>query len=323
MAGKVFISYRRDDSKAEAGRIYDHLAKHYGRRKLFMDVDTIEPGSDFFDVLDRAVSECDVLVAVIGPSWLSSHNGEGKRRLDDPEDLVRAEIAAALQRNIRVVPVLVDGATMPKASDLPSDLVAITRRHAIAITHERFSSDAEALVHTIKRASTTRKSHVAVRSLVVATAITGLTAAAILWSDPILQTLERFKSTDRPIQTASAPKPVVGDQKRSLEESITPTLPAAESSKEPKGLARIQLHHETIVLYATASGSVSMDGDKNSPFAPAISDALKTGITDVELIAKRVLANVRIASKSVQSPVYESNLTRASISQTSNSRKLP
>jgi len=312
MAGNVFVSYRRDDSKAEAGRIYDHLAKHYGRRKIFMDVDTIEPGSDFFDVLERAVSECSVLVAVIGPSWLNAQNSEGKRRLDDPEDLVRAEIAAALKRNIRVVPVLVDGASMPKSSDLPSDVMAITRRHAISITHERFASDAEALVQTIKKTSSGTRSNVMARSALALTVVSGLAAATMYWSEPIFQILERFKFTARPIQTVTVPTHVLlGEQKRSLEEGGTSTFPTLALSKEPKGLARIQLHHESIVLYATASGSVSMDGDKNSPFAAAISDALKNGITDVELIAKRVVANVRVISNDLQSPVYESNLTRS------------
>src|SRR5215471_15899005 len=103
----VFISYRREDTAGYSGRIYDHFRDHFGEKRVFIDVDTIQPGEDFIQVIEEKVASCDVLVAVIGPHWVSALNEAGKRRLDDPRDFVRVEIAAALARNIRVIPVLV------------------------------------------------------------------------------------------------------------------------------------------------------------------------------------------------------------------------
>ena len=92
----IFISYRRDDSSGHAGRLYDHLSAHFGPDKLFMDVDTIEPGMDFVEVIEQAVGSCEVLIEVIGNEWLDAIDDAGRRRLDKPEDYVRLEIKAAL-----------------------------------------------------------------------------------------------------------------------------------------------------------------------------------------------------------------------------------
>ncbi len=104
---KTFISYRRNDSASNAGRIYDHLINHFGQGQVFMDVDTIRPGLDFVEVVQEAVGSCDALIAVIGREWLGASEESGRRRLENPEDLVRLEIATALERDIRVIPVLV------------------------------------------------------------------------------------------------------------------------------------------------------------------------------------------------------------------------
>src|SRR5271168_5059037 len=100
--GRVFINYRRDDSIGTAGRLHDRLAQAFGRGHVFMDVDHIPAGVDFFDNLHKQVSACKVFLVIIGPSWLSTKDESGKRRLDDPEDFVVVEIAAALSRDIRV-----------------------------------------------------------------------------------------------------------------------------------------------------------------------------------------------------------------------------
>jgi hypothetical protein len=104
------------------------LFQHFSQNKIFMDVDNLDPGVDFFEAIEASVGSCDVLIAVIGKRWLISSDEEGRRRLDNPDDLVRLEIAAALKRNIRVIPVLVDGALMPRSSDLPDDLKLLVRR---------------------------------------------------------------------------------------------------------------------------------------------------------------------------------------------------
>ncbi len=119
---KIFISYRRDDSAGHAGRLYDRLESHFGQGQVFMDVDAIEPGLDFVQVVQQAINSCDGFIAVIGRYWLQATDDAGARRLDDPEDLVKLEIATALERGIRVIPVLVQGAQMPRATDLPDDL---------------------------------------------------------------------------------------------------------------------------------------------------------------------------------------------------------
>jgi TPR repeat protein len=145
MRGGVFISYRREDSHAWAGRIYDRLSNRLGHENVFFDVDNIAPGLDFIEVLSERVGNCDALVAVIGKDWLSSANKNGARRLDDPNDFVRIEIEAALARDIRVIPVLVEDATMPATDDLPESLKKLARRQGIEISHTRFDSDVERL----------------------------------------------------------------------------------------------------------------------------------------------------------------------------------
>jgi len=144
--GRIFISYRRTDSAGYAGRIYDRLVAHFGENAIFMDVDTIEGGVDFIKVLEDAVQSCDVLIALIGRQWLNITDKEGKRRLDSPEDFVRIEIATALKRNIRVIPVLVDGVDMPQPIELPENLKALARRNALQVNHHSFNPDVSRLI---------------------------------------------------------------------------------------------------------------------------------------------------------------------------------
>lgn len=144
----IFVSYRREDSAGHAGRLFDRLVEHFGRDRIFMDIDTIEPGEDFVSVIENAVGSCDVLIAVIGRSWLSP-NGSG--RLDRPTDFVRLEIATALRREIRVIPVLVQRASLPKPQELPEELVKLTRRNAVELTDLRWQTDVEQLISVMER----------------------------------------------------------------------------------------------------------------------------------------------------------------------------
>src|SRR5215475_11361992 len=152
MVARIFINYRREDSTATAGRVHDRLGQSFGRKTLFMDVDHIPPGVDFVTHLNNQVAACDVFLAIIGPNWLNVANEKGDRRLDAADDFVAIEIAAALARNIRVIPVLVDGAQMPKAGELPKSLKPLVRRQAIDLRHTHFGRDAEALVEKISEA---------------------------------------------------------------------------------------------------------------------------------------------------------------------------
>ena len=150
MSGKIFINYRRDDASHLAGRLYDRLAAHFPKKQIFIDVDNLDPGVDFVEAIEQSVGSCDVLIAVIGKRWLTSE-AEGSRRLDNPDDFVRLEIATALKRNIRVIPVLVDDASMPRASELPDDLKSLVRRNAVEVSHTRFSADSERLIAALER----------------------------------------------------------------------------------------------------------------------------------------------------------------------------
>ncbi len=147
---RVLISYRRQESSGLAGRLYNRLAARFGDDQVLMDVDTIALGVDFAEVITRAVSTCEVLLAVIGPRWLSAADADGQRRLDDPDDVVRLEVQAALERDIRVIPILVDGAVMPRRQELPEGLAGLARRNALSVRHESFRSDADRLLAAIE-----------------------------------------------------------------------------------------------------------------------------------------------------------------------------
>jgi hypothetical protein len=151
MSGQIFISYRRDDASYPAGRLYDRLSAHFLQNQIFIDVDNLEPGADFVEAIEASVGSCDAFIAVIGKRWLSSSDEEGKPRLDNPDDFVRLEIATALKRNIRVIPVLVDGALMPRSSDLPDDLKLLVRRNAVEVSHSRFNPDLGRLIAALEK----------------------------------------------------------------------------------------------------------------------------------------------------------------------------
>ena len=146
----IFISYRRADSAGYAGRIYDRLTAHFGEDAVFMDVDVIPAGVDFVETLQHAVQSCDVLVALTGRSWLNIKDETGQRRLDNPEDFVRIEIAAALDRDIRVIPVLVDGVLMPRSTELPRNLKPLARRNALQVNHHSFNADVHRLISQLE-----------------------------------------------------------------------------------------------------------------------------------------------------------------------------
>jgi len=147
---RVFISYRRDDSAADTGRLYDALAARFGRESVFMDIDAIPPGADFAQVIQESVSACQVLIAVIGRKWLGAADAAGRPRLTDAQDFVRLEIQAALQQNLRVIPVLVQGATMPPADLLPDSLGNLSGRNALEISYGRWHYDAARLIATLE-----------------------------------------------------------------------------------------------------------------------------------------------------------------------------
>jgi hypothetical protein len=145
------MSYRREDTAYPAGWLYDRLAARFTGGQVFKDVDSIELGDDFVDAITAAVGSCDVLLAVIGDRWLTAADAEGKRRIDDANDFVRVEIEAALGRNVRVIPVLVDGASMPGADDLPASIAKLARRQALELSSNRFDADLGRLLRVLDK----------------------------------------------------------------------------------------------------------------------------------------------------------------------------
>ena len=150
-ASRIFISYRRDDTAYAAGWLFDRLVDEFGPEQVFKDVDSIALGDDYVDAITAAVSSTDVLLALIGDKWLGMVDEHGERRLDDPDDFVRLEIEAALERDVRVIPILVEGARMPRSEQLPQSLAALARRQALELTSSRFSSDTRTLLSVLEK----------------------------------------------------------------------------------------------------------------------------------------------------------------------------
>jgi hypothetical protein len=145
----IFISYRVQDTSGETGRLADALKNHFEEDQIFMDIDKIEPGVDFTEVISRSLDICDVMLAIIGPNW-QGRDSNGLSRIKKPDDWVRLELSTALKRNIRVVPVLVDGASLPDVSELPEDLEGLSRRQTYEISNKRWQYDTEQLIHFLQ-----------------------------------------------------------------------------------------------------------------------------------------------------------------------------
>src|SRR5215472_13745845 len=153
MAGKIFLSYRREDEPGFALALFGRLEQSFPTERLFMDVEGgIAAGQDFVRVLEDQVSACDVLLALIGPKWLTAMDEMGHRSLDNPRDFVRIEIASALRLGKHVIPVLVHKTEMPRADALPTPLQPLARRNAVGLTQERFKSDAQGLIKALEGA---------------------------------------------------------------------------------------------------------------------------------------------------------------------------
>jgi flagellar biosynthesis GTPase FlhF len=150
MSRPIFISYRRDDSEGQAGRLFEALRAAFGPQAVFMDVATIEPGVDFRRAIDKHTAGCGALLALIGKRWLTATDAQGRRRLDDPDDFVRMETAAALRRDIPVIPVLVQDASMVRPEDLPDELKNLAFRNSVVLSHARWDSDVELLVNALQ-----------------------------------------------------------------------------------------------------------------------------------------------------------------------------
>jgi hypothetical protein len=156
MTGGIFISYRRSDSKSEARSICQRLERAFGKRKVFIDVDSIAPGENFQSVLKNDLEKTRIMLVVIGPRWLESLKPSGPTDSETSHDYVRLEVASAFERRLPVFPVLVDGATMPETNDLPDDLKPLAFRQAFSVRHESFPRDMWVLEQELRRSLSTR-----------------------------------------------------------------------------------------------------------------------------------------------------------------------
>jgi hypothetical protein len=162
---KIFISYRRDDSAGYVMALRSEINRTFGDQQIFLDVEDIPPGSDFVKVIEDTVGNCEALLAIIGPFWLKATNKQGQRRLDDPSDFVRIEIATALRRGIPVIPVLVGDTDMPAEGDLPVDLKPLARMQAKALSNERWDKDVGSLFQALERLPNVKLSRLYVEAL--------------------------------------------------------------------------------------------------------------------------------------------------------------
>ena len=147
----IFISYRREDSQELAGRLFDRLAQRFGKDRVFRDIDAIEPGAKFAEVIAERIGGCDALVALIGKGWLDAKDAQGRRRLDLPNDFVKAEIAEALAQSKLVIPVLIEGTPMPARDALPPEIAALADHNALPVSDSRFDFDVGRLVSAIDK----------------------------------------------------------------------------------------------------------------------------------------------------------------------------
>jgi TIR domain len=146
----VFVSYRRADAQGWAGRLGEDLAEAFGDVARFFDLASIPPGADFVVEIERAIARADAALVLIGPRWLDSSDSTGLRRLDNPDDVVRLEVASTLAHSIPVIPVLLGGATMPPTTELPGPLRPLGRRNAVELTDSRWEYDREHLFEALE-----------------------------------------------------------------------------------------------------------------------------------------------------------------------------
>lgn len=146
---RIFINYRRGDAAGVAGRLADTLGRYFGDDRVFRDIDGIEGGANFEDVLKRTAQAADAMIVLIGRDWLTMTNNSGQRRLHEPDDWVAREIAAALERRIPLFPVLIEDAAMPRIEELPEALKLLVRHNAISISDSRWNSDVTRLAKIV------------------------------------------------------------------------------------------------------------------------------------------------------------------------------
>jgi hypothetical protein len=263
----TFISYRREDAAGYAGRLRESLERRLGASRVFRDVDTLRPGQDFVQAIESRLSDCAVMLAVIGREWATARDLAGNRRLDEPFDFVRLEIAAALAKStVLVVPVLVEGAAMPAPAELPENIRSLSRRHAVSVRDETWDSDVDRLVNVIESAISMRDpsradAPISGARLWVAAALAVIIVGLLVFNG----NRNRSGSTDADV---SATEPAAGDTP-AANQPATPAnatadgtpISAAGGSPYTIDIPRLAEVAFGEVIYAVPSGNIVMRGD--------------------------------------------------------------
>jgi uncharacterized caspase-like protein len=312
----IFISYRRSDSSAITGRIYDRLVATFGKGNVFKDVDSIPPGSDFRQVVNKAVERCDVLVAVVGAHWLDAADEQGCSRLSLDTDVVRLEIEAALRRGIAVIPVLVDGAKVPRIDQLPISLQDISYRHASPVRHDPdFHHDMDRLIQALKAGKTRRRSPFGVILSARSIFLAGFVVAAVCGIvGQEGRAFRRMIGLDGPKQGEVGPdaKPVGSDRHAAQSEAAQPSPEPLDASTAPESSSNP----------APAPTADSDRADLRPPFK--ISDrALRTLVTErtVTAVLSCSAGEVSFESEKLNNGVFSHFLIQGLKDQTKDAGK--
>jgi hypothetical protein len=315
--GRIFISYRRDETDFPAGWLYERLAAHFGPEQVFKDVDSIELGDDFAEVIADAVGACDVLLLLIGAQWLAITDAAGRRRLENSDDFVRLEIEAALQRKVRIIPILVGRARMPDAHQLPASLGKLVRRQALELDPNRFEADTRRLIRVLERTlaeEETRRQAEARRAAEESRLTTVQTIAASLRADgpaevDAAEAALRRLASDESERVAQAAQAVLHgwevEQGRRQSEATQPALQANEErqrQERPEEEPRPVPPPATFVasvppIEATDAGRATVPTETPPPAPPAPPGSIPVGVRPARrrLVAGVVLAGLLVA----------------------------
>jgi len=217
----MFISYRRSDTRADAGRLYDRLATRFGDDRVFMDIDDIRAGQKFVDVLNDTLAACDLLIVMIGPSWATTQDEHGRQRLSNLDDFVRLEVLTALRRGIKIFPVLVNHARMPPRELLPEDLRGFADYQAIEVSDTRFHQDVDTLIAVLETAVSPAGVARRQRPTAAIAVLVGAGLLALAWG---LYSGVRSERSEGIMAVLGADTPVVAEPSR------------ADSSTQPRSL---------------------------------------------------------------------------------------
>jgi hypothetical protein len=250
----VFINYRREDSGGHAGHLYDRLRQRYGPDRVFRDIDAIAPGVDYAQRIEAAIGTCDAVIVLIGRDWLDIRGPDGRRRLDDPGDLLRREIAAALARGILVIPVLVEGAAMPSEQKLPSDIAPLAGRNALELSDTHWDYDVGRLQKALDQVVADRPSPVTdgsvpkvpVRTRLVLLIVGGLLVVGVVFGGRLILDVWRqaTREVDMTISPTSGPSGT--------------TVTASGSGFQPGETIELRVHTDRVAeIRADSKGAFS------------------------------------------------------------------